>query len=68
MEPLASAFQNVEPYKTISGMVDTWVTLRAELNTYPKTDGCFICGSPDRRVNVCGYGICKNCDQEMSKA
>lgn len=57
-----------EPYATISGMVDNWINLRADLASYPKTECCFICGSPDRRVNVCGFGICRKCDSEMKTA
>jgi len=59
--------QDHEPYKTVSAMVDNWLGLRAQLATYPKADGCFICGSPDRRVNVCGFGVCKKCSDDMER-
>jgi len=57
-----------EPHSTVTKMIVKWAVLRTELAAYPKTEGCFTCSSPDRQVNTCGFGICRECASKMDAA
>ena len=68
MSAAESRFEHhgIEPYATISGMIDAWAAARksiAEIAAAQDPNLCFVCQERTYFTKACGVGICRPCER-----